>query len=790
MPSYELNILVKGTDRASGAFRSAGSALQRMGEIAGGILGARLFMRIGQEISDAASSVVNFASESVWSAARVEEMNAVLLTLARNAGVAEDSVMEAVQAIKGEGIETKVAQKAVAQFTRYSLDMAKAQDLAKVAQNAAVIAMQDSSQALEGLIHGITTMNVRVLRTYGITLTSTIEAQKKYAESIGKTTAELTNEEKINAVLNAVLDEGYKIRGAYDAAMETAGKKQRSLARYIEETRILLGGPYQKVLARIVDMKTDFWKTMQKLAEEGQPLNRIMKAMARIIGSLLGKAFAWGEEKGEGFANILESVADWIEKLADRVEALEFPSIFEMFQRLGATVKWLVDTFKPIFDILSALAKYFLFIIRDGDSANDWLTHLPEEWRGPIKAVGDLVSNMRDTILTAWEAVRTWVDDNWPAIKEKILTVWQAISTWVGENWPGIRDKILEVWGGIKAWFETDGASIWDRVLEIFNTVKDWVVTNWPIIQGVILTAWEVIKANIQSAVAIIWPALQQLIESFKSLFTPERIQLFLKVLGALAVGAGALLQAVFGVVVGIIAGILKAASTFIQVIYRVIEALSGIIDGFKMILEGDLLGGIMKILHSLAEGLWTALIGLGVTIVDLLAGVFENIMQFFVDLWHRLTGGSIIQDIFQDIIDVIIGFIPAVLDAGKQFIQGLWDGMKQIWTNLTGWVEEKVTGVIDTFKGLFGIESPSKVMAGIGQNLMRGLAEGISEATLAPVQTMGAMAPAVMGAMGGGQTFSRETINNYNLTIHSRARQEDVRASFDMMKALGGGGT
>ncbi len=550
--------------------------------------------------------------------------------------------------------------------------------------------------------------------------------------------------------------------------MGTAGKKQRSLTRYVTEFKNAIGMPFQNLLAGMVDAKTAWWKTLGKLAQEGQPLNRIMIAMARILQTILGKALSFGEEKGEGLAGVLELVANWIENIADKIEQANIPNFFDMWGRLTTGIMNFINTVKPIFDILSALAKYFGFIITEGDPLNDWITHLPEEWQGPVQKVGEIVAAMRDAVILAWQRIQEWVRTNWPIIKA----------------------KILEVWEGIKAWFQTDGQAIFDRILEVFNRIKAWVETNWPLIKATILTAWEVIKANIVSAIEVIRPHVEKLIESFKSLFSPERIEVFKKFIGGVATAIGAILQFLFGVVVGIIGGISEGIATAIQVIYKVIEALTGVIDGVKKILAGDLLGGVMDILHSLANAMWNALIGIGATITNFIAGFVDTFYSFFLDLYNRLIGKSLIPDMLNAIVDEVFGFIPRMLDAGKAFIQGLWDGMKAIWDNVTSWITDTVGEVINIFEEILGISSPSKVMAKIGQQLMAGMAEGMQGSMLAPLQTMGAMAPAMMGAMGGSSSFSKEVVNNYNLTIQSRAQQEDVKASFDMMRALGGGGT
>ena len=55
----------------------------------------------------------------------------------------------------------------------------------------------------------------------------------------------------------------------------------------------------------------------------------------------------------------------------------------------------------------------------------------------------------------------------------------------------------------------------------------------------------------------------------------------------------------------------------------------------------------------------------------------------------------------------------------------GIWDGIK----SMASWIKDKVTGfffgIVDSVKGFLGIHSPSRVFAGIGENMALGLGEG-----------------------------------------------------------------
>ena len=246
---------------------------------------------VGVALAAVGAAGTAFIRSATLTAARTEELSLVLDVLAENsrqAAIAEGDLARAsqlttraidgtVDAVKERGITTQVATKLVGQFARYELDMAQASDLARVAQDAAVISMQDSSEALDGLLHGILTYNPRVLRTYGITVQAA-DAFEQYAAANGLVADELDNAQRAQAMLSAVLQEGTSISGAYDAAMDSAGKQLRSLNRHLEEAKNELGQAYLPLMGDAVEKVTDLLKAF----------NSLDPAQQKMIANLLG----------------------------------------------------------------------------------------------------------------------------------------------------------------------------------------------------------------------------------------------------------------------------------------------------------------------------------------------------------------------------------------------------------------------------------------------------------------------------------------------------------------------
>ena len=186
-------------------------------------------------------------------AARVETLGVVTKTLGRTVGMSEEEVRSLERAIADQGITLQGSRQAMAMMIQSNVDLAHATDLARLAQDTAVIANLNSSEAFQQLTYVLQTGNVRMARTLGLNVQFG-KAQQELAATLGKTTAELTEQEIMQARTNAVLKAGSRIAGTYEAAMGTAGKKMLSMDRQIEELSRMIGEGFLPALESVVSV--------------------------------------------------------------------------------------------------------------------------------------------------------------------------------------------------------------------------------------------------------------------------------------------------------------------------------------------------------------------------------------------------------------------------------------------------------------------------------------------------------------------------------------------------------
>jgi len=268
--------------------------------------------------------VIDFGKESVLAAARVDELRIVNQILADNAGISGIAVTKAADAVRSMGIEAAVSQQVVAEFIKANLDIAYAADVARVSQDAAVISGLNSTEVTERIIHGITTLNPLVLRNAGIIVDLQL-AYKEYAKELGISTDELTTAEKQQAALNAVLEAGSGIAGAYAAAMEEPGKVLRSFPRYFDDIKVAVGESFQTVFADVIFKLADFAKWVAVAVSEGGELRPILDDMASAISNMVDGFIAFADQvQGEDFA---ETAANILKALSDALIAVDWGDV-------------------------------------------------------------------------------------------------------------------------------------------------------------------------------------------------------------------------------------------------------------------------------------------------------------------------------------------------------------------------------------------------------------------------------------------------------------------------------
>lgn len=229
--------------------------------------------------------ISDYIKDSALLSARVETLGVVLNTIGTTAGYSSKELSSFVSGVKAMGITTQESMQSLTRMVQSNLDLAKATQLARVAQDAAVIANTNSSDAMGRLLHGITTLQPEILRNLGIVVNFQ-QAYQNFADASNRAVDSLTQNEKQQIAMNAVLKEGEKIAGSYENAMGTVGKQLTSLPRYTEELSLKFGELFKPALGVVVGEFTEMLKSLSE-ALIGMKESGDLKAWATAMGNAL-----------------------------------------------------------------------------------------------------------------------------------------------------------------------------------------------------------------------------------------------------------------------------------------------------------------------------------------------------------------------------------------------------------------------------------------------------------------------------------------------------------------------
>lgn len=249
-----------------------------------------------------------------------------------------------------------------------------------------------------------------------------------------------------------------------------------------------------------------------------------------------------------------------------------------------------------------------------------------------------------------------------------IIQNWGAITEWFGGVWETICNTVQSVWETVSS-----------AVMGAIQGFVDWIKNAWETIKTAISTAMETIKTtisniwnNIKDAASNIWNGIKQVVSS-----CVDGLKNFV-----------------------------------VNIFTNLKDAVSGIWDAIK----------------STASNVWNA-------IKDSVSNIAKNLKNAAVNAFHNLVSrigdslsslGSVVKNGFQSAIDFITSLPSRALQWGKDFINGIANGIK----NAIGAVTDAVSGVADKIRSFLHFsrpdEGPLREYEKWMPDFMNGLADGI----------------------------------------------------------------
>lgn len=103
----------------------------------------------------------------------------------------------------------------------------------------------------------------------------------------------------------------------------------------------------------------------------------------------------------------------------------------------------------------------------------------------------------------------------------------------------------------------------------------------------------------------------------------------------------------------------------------------------------------------------------------------FANFGEWISNLFQNISEG--IGNFVSNLVEGIGNIFKKIWDVGMNIGQGLWDGVSSAASGIWNGIKGLGSWIVDGFKNIFGIHSPSTVMAELGAYMGQGFANGIT---------------------------------------------------------------
>ena len=515
---------------------------------------------------------------------------------------------------------------------------------------------------------------------------------------------------------------------------------------------------FSKFFDYIDPAKNEITKNMMKAWEDAfYAIGDAALQFAELFESIMDNG---GQEVlnklGDAFNSLVGLVGDAVKEIADALNGLFEhldPKTNEFTQ--GMLKAW-QDAFDGISEMCEKISDVLSSVMDNGgqallNSLGDLAMQIGETFGNIVEEVADCVGQLFEHLDPGKNKVAKGAIDAFKYFVDSIRNFVEMLGDALGTFMDNGGQEFINNVGDIVALLLDLGATIGGDIINAISTFFD----SWAghVVISTCATALELISEVLEGLLRILEPlspVISAVVTAIGGFLVAQKVVGFIEgIVGAFkllsgAGGALALAKAGFSALWGIIlANPIAATVAAITGVITILVALYNKCESFReladKILEG-FKGAFDKIKEHCSKLLENIREIFG-SVIDIITGIFEG---------DGYKVGEAVRNLIINVLELIYNLNQSFVEIGweliKGLVKGIWECIKSLPSLLAGFCEF----VVDFFKGLFGIHSPSTVFAELGVNLIEGLIEGIESMFEAIGETITLLVDSILEAFNG----------------------------------------
>ena len=359
---------------------------------------------------------------------------------------------------------------------------------------------------------------------------------------------------------------------------------------------------------------------------------------------------------------------------------------------------------------------------------------------GPIGAgmgaiIGLVVGGLIDlgiAIKQHWGEISAWITDKWTAFTDWVSNVWGGLTEWTSTTWTNISNAVSTGFGAAVDWVTQAATDVGTWVSNAWNTIAEQTSLTWENVKQMSIEEWEALKVGVNQAVTDVgnWISTTWTNLMLWTATTWLNIQTTVTTLFNNAKTA--------------VVNAANEIGQWISTTWNDITTWTTTTWTEVKTTATSLFNTAKKNIVSTANTMKSNLSNTWNSIKSTASSAWESIKSTAVSKWQTLS--STLSQKWSSLRTTL-----SSLDwtsVGRNLVEGLMNGVGGAWNALVEKVRSLANSLIAQIKSWFGIASPSKVFAEIGEFLDAGLEQGIEYGTGDLLATAKTLANSVTNAM------------------------------------------